>query len=179
MEREKARRGASSAAAGAASSSAFNTDEVMDLLARFEASSLSEMRLRNGEVELLFRRGMPGPVQVATPQYLPVHAGVAPQPSVAGGAAAPAPSEAAKPASNLESVTSPIVGTFYRSAAPDAPPFVEVGSRVKKGNTLCILEAMKLMNQLEAEFDCEIVTILVENGKMVEFGTPIFEVRRV
>ena len=71
-----------------------------------------------------------------------------------------------------------MVGTFYRAPAPDAPPFVDVGAKVKKGQTLCILEAMKLMNELEVEFDCEIVKILVENGKMVEFGTPLFEVKK-
>ena len=77
-----------------------------------------------------------------------------------------------------EVIRAPIVGTFYRSPAPDAPPFVEKGDRVKKGQTLCILEAMKLMNEFQAEFDLEIVAILADNGTMVEFGTPLFEVRR-
>ena len=161
MEREKPKRGV------------FNTDEVLDLLARFEKSSLSEMRLRNGEIELEFRRGMPGPFQVA--QGL-VH--VPPAPGASGG-----PASTGHPvgqiAPGLDTITAPIVGTFYRAAAPDAPPFVEKGAQVKKGQTVCILEAMKLMNELEAEFDCEIVAILVENGKMVEFGTPLFEVRKI
>ncbi len=172
MEREKQKRGSLNAV--------FNTEEVADLLAKFEESSLSEMRLRNGEVELLFRRGMPGPFAATQPHivHLPAHSGApsgsaGPQPA-AGGAEKPTP-----PAAGVEVVASPIVGTFYRSAAPDAPPFIEKGATVKKGQTLCILEAMKLMNELEAEFDCEIVTILVENGKMVEFGAPLFEVRRI
>jgi acetyl-CoA carboxylase biotin carboxyl carrier protein len=168
MEREKQKRGS------------FNTDEVSDLLAKFEQSTLTEMRLRNGEVELLFRRGMPGPFVAAMPSL--AHgvsvAGAAP---VAGGPASPAPAGAPSPAQQapgVEIVAAPIVGTFYRAPAPDAPAFVEKGSTVKKGQTLCILEAMKLLNELEAEFDCEIITILVENGRMVEFGAPLFEVRR-
>jgi len=72
-----------------------------------------------------------------------------------------------------------LVGTFYRAAAPDSPPFVEVGDTVRKGKPLCILEAMKLMNEFQAEFDLEIVAILVDNSKMVEFGAPLFEVRRI
>jgi len=68
--------------------------------------------------------------------------------------------------------------TVYRSAAPDAPPFVEEGKLVKKGDTLCIIEAMKVMNELVAEFDCEILRILVDSQHFVEFGTPLFEVRR-
>ena len=71
-------------------------------------------------------------------------------------------------------MTSPFVGTFYRSPGPDAPSFVEVGSRVKKGQSLCIVEAMKLMNEIECEIEGEVVAILVENAKPVEFGTPLF-----
>ena len=73
-----------------------------------------------------------------------------------------------------ETMTSPFVGTFYRSPGPDAPSFVEVGSRVKKGQSLCIVEAMKLMNEIECEIEGEVVAILVENAKPVEFGTPLF-----
>ncbi len=75
-----------------------------------------------------------------------------------------------------EIITSPIVGTFYRAPAPDAPPFVEENQVVKRGDILCIVEAMKLMNQIEAEFDCKIVEVLRENGEMVEYGTPLFKV---
>lgn len=76
-------------------------------------------------------------------------------------------------------IKSPIVGTFYRSASPDAPAFAEVGKKVAKGQKLCIIEAMKMMNALEAEFDCEIVHILVNNGEMVEFDQPLFEIKRI
>jgi acetyl-CoA carboxylase biotin carboxyl carrier protein len=161
MERERPKRGG-----------AFNTEEIADLLEKFEASSLSEMHLRAGDSEITFRRGGT-PHQVPPMAHAPADQAASPQPA-AGPNKAPRPAEAP----GLEKILSPIVGTFYRSPAPDAPPFVERGSKVQKGQTLCILEAMKLMNQLEAEFDCEIVSVLVENGKMVEYGTPLFEVRR-
>ncbi len=74
----------------------------------------------------------------------------------------------------LITVTSPIVGTFYQAPSPESPPFVEVGSRVKKGQVVCIIEAMKLMNEIESEFDGVIVKILVENGQPVEYGEPLF-----
>lgn len=73
-------------------------------------------------------------------------------------------------------IKSPIVGTFYRTPSPDSPPYVEVGSKVKKGEPLCTIEAMKLMNQLVAEFDCEIISILVHQASLVEFDQPLFEV---
>jgi len=78
-----------------------------------------------------------------------------------------------------ELITSPMVGTFYQAPSPDSPPFVKVGDKVKKGQTLCIIEAMKIMNELEAEFDCEILEILVEDGQPVEFDTPLFRVKRL
>ena len=78
-----------------------------------------------------------------------------------------------------EKITSPIVATFYSSPCPDAPPYVMPGSKVKTGQTLCILEAMKMMNHLEAEFDCEIVEVHAANGDMVEFGQTIFTVKRL
>ena len=77
-----------------------------------------------------------------------------------------------------EYIKSPIVGTFYRSASPDTPAFAEVGKKIKKGQKLCIIEAMKMMNALESELDCEIVQILVNNGEMVEYDQPLFEVKR-
>ena len=82
-------------------------------------------------------------------------------------------------ATDHEIITSPIVGTFYRSPAPDAPSFIQEGDTVSTGKTLCIIEAMKLMNELEAEFSCKIVKVLAESGAMVEYGTPLFEVKRV
>ncbi|HEX2076560.1 MAG TPA: acetyl-CoA carboxylase biotin carboxyl carrier protein, partial [Longimicrobium sp.] len=94
----------------------------------------------------------------------------APAPAVGGEAAAtPAPS-------NLVEVKSPMVGTFYRSPAPEAPPYVEVGSRVARGQTLCILEAMKLMNELPAELAGTVREVCVENGEPVEYGQVLFRI---
>lgn len=105
----------------------------------------------------------PAPVTVAVPQ-----------------AEAPAPAaevpEAAQPAKNLIEIKSPMVGTFYRAPAPEAPPYVEVGTHVSKGQTLCILEAMKLMNELEAEVDGIVREILVENAEPVEYGQVLFRI---
>jgi len=78
-----------------------------------------------------------------------------------------------------ELITSPMVGTFYQAPSPDSPPYVKVGDKVKKGQTLCIIEAMKIMNELEAEFDCEILEVLVEDGQPVEFDTPLFRVKKI
>ncbi|NJD09442.1 MAG: acetyl-CoA carboxylase biotin carboxyl carrier protein [Gemmatimonadetes bacterium] len=90
--------------------------------------------------------------------------------------AAPAEAEARQPASNLQEIKSPMVGTFYRAPAPEAPPYVEVGSHVSRGQTLCILEAMKLMNELESEVDGVIREILVDNADPVEYGQVLFRI---
>lgn len=130
-----------------------------------------------------------------TPDVQPVSAGQALAPAPAPLAPAPAapaaPSEAAPPvsgggeggeaapeapASNLVEITSPMVGTFYRAASPDSDPYVSVGSSISSGDTLCIIEAMKLMNELEAEVGGVIRKILVENGQPVEYGQVLFEI---
>ena len=89
-------------------------------------------------------------------------------------AAAPAPAAAAAPEFSGHVVKSPMVGTFYRSSAPGAAPFIDIGSNVKEGDTLCIIEAMKLLNEIDAEISGTIKEILVENGQPVEFGQPLF-----
>ena len=89
-----------------------------------------------------------------------------------------APQVAPPGRSDLTEITSPMVGTFYRAAAPDEEPFVEVGTNVKVGQTICILEAMKLMNEIESEFNAEIVEILIENGTPVEFGQVLMRVKQ-
>jgi acetyl-CoA carboxylase biotin carboxyl carrier protein len=88
-------------------------------------------------------------------------------------------SEAAEEETRLITITSPIVGTFYRASSPEAAPFVEVGSRVKKGQVLCIVEAMKLMNEIECEIDGTVIKVLVENGQPVEYGEPLFLIEPV
>jgi acetyl-CoA carboxylase biotin carboxyl carrier protein len=120
-------------------------------------------------------------LKIAFPRAQAAHAVVAPAPRAsspfASPAPLPAPSAAAAPDASLVSVTSPFVGTFYRASSPEAANFVEVGSVVKKGQTLCIVEAMKLMNEIEAEVAGTITEILVANGKSVEYGQKLFVIK--
>ncbi len=154
--------------------------EILDLISAFGASGLAEMDYAAGDSRLSLskypraaREAQAAPaVHVAPAAPLPP----SPPPSAA---AHPAPAAPAASANGHAVLPSPIVATFYRSPGPDVPPFVEQGKKVKAGQTLCILEAMKVMNEFTAEFDMEIVRVLPENGKMVEYGQPLFEVRRV
>jgi acetyl-CoA carboxylase biotin carboxyl carrier protein len=93
-------------------------------------------------------------------------------------AASPAVEKAEKPAESGVLLTSPFVGTFYRAPAPEAPPFVEVGQNVRKGQVVCIVEAMKLMNEIESEFDGKILEILVKNAEHVEYGQSLFRIEK-
>ena len=150
----------------------------------FEGSSLNELTFTREGSKLSLRRKeeqnpvYTQPIMVHPTAMQPPGAIVASAPTVdAGAGSEPQAQESVAP--DVELITSPIVGTFYRSPSPDSPPFCEVGDIVDKGKTLCILEAMKVMNELEAEFRVEIVGIRVNNGEMVEYGTPLLEVRRV
>ncbi|WP_136064256.1 acetyl-CoA carboxylase biotin carboxyl carrier protein [Modicisalibacter radicis] len=150
--------------------------KVKKLIELLEESNISEIEIQEGEESVRISRHPNGaPAQPA--MYQP-HWGPAPsQPahSAAGGEAAPsAPAEAPAPAQPAgHAVTSPMVGTFYRSPAPGAKAFVEVGQSVKQGETICIVEAMKMMNQIEADKDGVIEAILVEDGEPVEFDQPM------
>ncbi|MDP2689129.1 MAG: acetyl-CoA carboxylase biotin carboxyl carrier protein [Deltaproteobacteria bacterium] len=84
--------------------------------------------------------------------------------------------EEPKKAENIKIITSPMVGTFYRAPSPEAPPFVELGSIVKNSQTMCIIEAMKLLNEVESDFNGKVISILVENGQPVEYGEPLFHI---
>jgi acetyl-CoA carboxylase biotin carboxyl carrier protein len=155
--------------------------DLFTLVERFEKSGLSELTWKREGEEVTLRKG-PLPAQSVPPYppqgviaVAPGGEGLLPVGAQAGPAAVPA----TRAATGTELIKAPLVGTFYRAPAPDAPPFAEKGDRVKKGQILCILEAMKLMNEFQAEFDLEVVEILAENGTMVEFGTPLFEVRRL
>ncbi|NNM54903.1 MAG: acetyl-CoA carboxylase biotin carboxyl carrier protein [Spirochaetales bacterium] len=151
-----------------------DTKDIVAILEKFNATGLAEMKFREGSVELHVKRH-PDTVYAAAPV---VHSAPALVPASAGAQSAPSAPAPAVTSATGEIITSPIVGTVYRTPAPDAPPFVEEGKVVKKGETLCIIEAMKVMNELEAEFDCEIIRVLADNQAFVEYGTPLFEVRR-
>ncbi|MFA5516074.1 MAG: acetyl-CoA carboxylase biotin carboxyl carrier protein [Desulfuromonadales bacterium] len=141
-------------------------------------TDITEFEMANEEEKILIKRGKTQEiVHIAAPAAPVYPVGAPAQP-----AAAPAPAAAAAaPAKNdkYETVTSPIVGTFYRAPSPDSDPYVQVGSVVETGQIFCIVEAMKLMNEIEAEFKCKIVECLKENAQPVEFGDPLFLVERL
>lgn len=162
--------------------STLDVDALQKIVEILEASDVTRLSWRRGTERLLIRRGpLPVPmgsvlssgpaVTVVSPEPAPRH--VAPPSSAP--AAVPAP-EAEKPGAL---VTSPFVGTFYRTPAPDQPPFVDVGTVVRKGQVLCIVEAMKLMNEIEAETAGKITEILAQNGNPVEFGQALFRIEPV
>ncbi|MCB9678360.1 MAG: acetyl-CoA carboxylase biotin carboxyl carrier protein [Alphaproteobacteria bacterium] len=155
-------------------------DRMQALLSMLSEHDVSEFQYKDEEHSIRLRLGPP-PATVA-PMPMPMAAAPAMAAMAAPAAAAPAPAAAAPAApakadGNLKTVESPMVGTFYRSPAPDADAYVDVGSTVSKGAVLCIVEAMKLMNEIEAEVSGTIVEILVENGTAVQFGQPLFKIR--
>jgi acetyl-CoA carboxylase biotin carboxyl carrier protein len=150
--------------------------DLKTLIKMVTETDITEFELENAEDKVVIKRGC----AVAAPQYQmqqPYPYQYAPQAPQAQEATAPqapvAPVEAG------EVVTSPIVGTFYRAPAPDAPYYVEVGQVVEKGEVLCIVEAMKLMNEIEAEYRCKIVRIVKENAQPVEYGDALFIVEKL
>jgi acetyl-CoA carboxylase biotin carboxyl carrier protein len=146
--------------------------KLIDLL---EESNLAELEIKEGEEVVRLSRVPKGGITVAAAPA-PVHV-PAPAPAAPAPAAAPAAAETAEPGSNLPAgtvVKAPMVGTFYASASPGAAAFVKVGQQVKAGETLGIIEAMKMFNQIEAEVSGEVKAILVENGQPVEFDQPMF-----
>jgi acetyl-CoA carboxylase biotin carboxyl carrier protein len=155
-------------------------DQLRALLALLGESDIQELRLEGDDFRLEVRRNLPAPASAAM-----APAPVAPPPAAAGSASpgAPAPAPASSPPpppvvrSDLQEITAPMVGTFYRAPAPGDPPFVEIGNRINAGQTVCILEAMKLMNELESEVSGELVEILVENGTPVEFGQVLMRIK--
>ncbi len=157
-----------------------NVSELRELVAALNQTDISELILKSADFELTLRK--PGAMTTvvtasAAPEAtaaVPIAVPAAPVTTTAP-PAAPVPPPTVDP--NLVEITSPMVGTFYRSPAPDEAVFVEQGDRIKTGQTVCIIEAMKLMNELEAEVSGEIVEILVNNAQPVEFGQPLMRVR--
>jgi len=135
-----------------------------------EHTDVTEIEVTEGEQTVrISRRGPSSDVQhIMMPQ---AHAAPAP---AAAPAAAPAPAATAAPEEQKHVVSSPMVGTFYRASSPDAEPFVSEGSKVKKGDTLCVIEAMKMMNEIEAEYDGIVEQIMAENASPLEYGQAMF-----
>jgi acetyl-CoA carboxylase biotin carboxyl carrier protein len=150
---------------------------VSELAKLFKRFRLDELEIETGDQRILMRRGDLTTVQ-AVPVGAPVPSAmpVAPMPAAGPG---PRASEPAAEADDSDFITSPFVGTFYTQPRPDSPTFVQVGDTVSAGKTVCIVEAMKLFNEIEAEFGCVIEEVLVANQQPVEFGTKLFRVRRL
>jgi acetyl-CoA carboxylase biotin carboxyl carrier protein len=154
--------------------------ELIDLVSRSNVSTF-ELEREGFRLRLVKHEGhSPLHQQAVAHVGVPVAATPVQPSSVAaasGGAGAETEPGPASVDEGLVEMTSPIVGTFYRSPSPGAPPFVEVGTRIRKGQVLCIIEAMKLMNEIEAEIDAEVIEVSVENGQPVEFGEVLFRLR--
>ncbi len=144
--------------------------KIKKLIELLEESDLAEIEVQEGEESVRISRH--GKAVQTIMSAAPMMA--APAPAVQPAVAAVAAETAAPPPPKGHTITSPIVGSFYRSPAPGSPPFVEVGQRVNSGDTLCIIEAMKMLNQIESDKAGVVAAILVENGQPVEFGQPLF-----
>ena len=158
-----------------------NLSELKELLELISERDITEFELEEDGVKLKVKKGYPAVVETPTnhaPRVMPMAAAApvatAPPPQAVSSVAEPLEDEGEP---GLAWVTSPMVGTFYRAPEPGAPPFVNEGDRVKPGQVLCILEAMKLMNELEAEIAGEIVEICVENAQPVQYGDRLFGVK--
>jgi acetyl-CoA carboxylase biotin carboxyl carrier protein len=165
--------------------------QIVEIL---EASEVTRLDWTNGDERLTIRRGPPAAQVVhhvsplapsagvtlmpQAPMAAPVAAAPAASPELRPRPSAPtrAPAESAGSSKGGHVITSPFVGTFYRSPAPDQPAYVEVGASVKKGQVLCIVEAMKLMNEIESEVAGKVAEVLAQNGQPVEFGQPLFRI---
>jgi acetyl-CoA carboxylase biotin carboxyl carrier protein len=181
--------------------SAIHPDTLKQIVAILDSSDVTRLDWKRGDERLIIRRGpetpvasatqhtvvhtpmtVPAPAQVSVPVSIPAPT-LSPAPAVSLMPAAPANAHAAANAVAEKKpgtvVTSPFVGTFYRAPSPDAPSFVEVGQVVRKGQVLCIIEAMKLMNEIEADAPGKIAESLCENGQTVEFGQPLFRIEPV
>ncbi|MEB3168915.1 MAG: acetyl-CoA carboxylase biotin carboxyl carrier protein [Synechococcaceae cyanobacterium] len=151
--------------------------QLRELLALIGESDIQELRLEGEDFRLEVRRNLPPPASVVqAPAPVPSAVAAATPPSAAATPSLPPPPAAAV-RGDLVAITAPMVATFYRSPAPGEPPFVVVGDRVSAGQPVCILEAMKLMNELETETAGEVVEILVDNGTPVEFGQVLMRIR--
>lgn len=140
----------------------FNIDEIKELMALLEDSSLAVLEVEQGDCKVRLKKPA-ATVAAMAPAAVP--------------AAAPAPAPAAAPAESGKTINAPIVGVFYAAPSPTADPYVSVGKKVKKGDVVCIIEAMKCMNEIQAEEDGEITAVLATNGELVEYGQPLFSIQ--
>lgn len=154
-----------------------NVEEIKELMTLFNDSNMTEFHLSNEEFEVQFSKREEYP-QVVSNAVAPV-ANVANPVEAAPVSAAPSveAQEAPQVATDAKYITSPIVGVVYLQSSPDADPFVQVGKQITSNDTVCIIEAMKIMNEIKSDFNGEVVEVLVENGQMVDFGQKLFAIR--
>jgi len=145
--------------------------QIKTLVQEFDASTLSKLKITLDAFSIELEKNV-GVVQAPIMMTAPVTAVSAPVAAAVSGESVSAPISG-------DAILSPMVGTFYSSPSPDSPAFVKVGDRVKKGQVVAILEAMKIMNELEAEFDCEILEILKSDGQAVEYDMPLYAVKKL
>ena len=148
--------------------------DIKELIRVFDKSELNKLKVKEGEFEISMQRGFEGGVTTVTTSAVSAPVSVVATPVTS----TPVLVESSVSKAG-DAILSPMVGTFYSSPSPESPAFVKVGDTVKKGQTLCILEAMKIMNEVEAEFDCKILEILVKDGSPVEYDMPIFVVEKL
>lgn len=154
-----------------------NVEEIKELMTLFNDSNMTEFHLSNEEFEVQFSKREEYP-QVVSNAVAPV-ANVASPVEAAPVSAAPSTEaqEAPQVATDAKYITSPIVGVVYLQSSADADPFVQVGKQITSNDTVCIIEAMKIMNEIKSDFNGEVVEVLVENGQMVDFGQKLFAIR--
>ena len=154
-----------------------NVEEIKELMTLFNDSNMTEFHLSNEEFEVQFSKREEYP-QVVSNAVAPVANVVSPVEAAPVNAAPSAEAqEAPLVAADAKYITSPIVGVVYLQSSPDADPFVQVGKQITSNDTVCIVEAMKIMNEIKSDFNGEVVEVLVENGQMVDFGQKLFAIR--
>lgn len=151
---------------------AMKTQDILDLMGRFDTSGIGRMKVTSGDTTIELEKPGCIPVPAAVPAALPVAAPVREAASSAVSEAA-APADAPAPEEDGQLITAPLVGTFYVAPSPDKDPYVQPGDHVKKGDTVCLLEAMKMMSDVTAPCDCVIDEIMAVDGELVSFGAPL------
>jgi acetyl-CoA carboxylase biotin carboxyl carrier protein len=156
-----------------------NQKELKELIEFLIEKDISEFELERGDVKVRIKRGAEPVVSGGGMEgrYFAMHSAPPPTPEPGAPANPPAAAKPAAPEEKLHMVRSPIVGTYYESPSPGSPPFVKVGDTIETGQVLCIVEAMKLMNEIESDASGEIVKMLVSNGQPIEYGQDLFAVR--
>ena len=148
-------------------------EDIFEYIDRFEKSGLSVFELSEEGTKLRLEKPKPAPIIAASPKELQIAAPAQPQAPAAPSASAEAPA-----AEDSPSIDSPIVGVFYKAPAPDAEPFAEIGQKIEQGSVMCIVEAMKMMNEIKAPYDLIVKRVLVSDGEMVDCGRKLFEVEK-